>query len=265
MDLQPTQFTLGVLNEYRQWWNNPNNVFKGQTATLSQREYALNSSKRINYQCPQASIPYIEISPLYRIAEGGILFVNCNPSGTDYEYYRDYNKNNEDCFCYGIYKPDNSYFNADEEFVKNGIGASVEYAMIDVFPLVIQNQDVLKKAFYNAYKKNPLNLRDAFDELLVAFLDHITTIKPRVIIATNAFVKDIFTQIDSPLLNLQNKKYSIREDSNRVCYYICIDGFETTLFCGGMIAGGHQMDTESKKRLIRDVRHYYSEQRGFPR
>lgn len=30
-------------------------------------------------------------------------------------------------------------------------------------------------------------------------------------------------------------------------------GFATTVFCGGMIAGGHQMDTESKKRLIRDV------------
>ena len=191
--------------------------------------------------------------------------MNCNPSGTDYDYYRDYYDQHNRIPVDSIYydNPKNTYFDAVEKFVKEGIGVSANYAMIDVFPLVIQNQAVLKKAFREAYSDHD-NREEAFNEILESFLEHIVKIKPAVIIATNAFVKDIFTHDNSPFLNLKIK-YTISEDPYNVCYHISIDGFHTTLFCSGMISGGHQMDTESKKRLIRDVRHFFSEQRGFSR
>ncbi len=273
MILQPTTFTNQVLANYTNWWNKYNReqakLFRGEKigkdkSPLVQREFAENSSRRKEYQCPLESIPYIEITPLYRVVKNGILFVNCNPSGTDYEYYTGFKCLNDIC----IYNnSDNTYFDAVEKFAIE-IGPTVQFAMIDVFPLVIQNQAVLKKAIIDTFK-DPLlaERKGAIEELLRSFCNNIAQIQPKVIVATNAFVKDLFTDND------EKRPYTLRQlklvddfqqDEDKVCYHIEIKGHKTTLFCGGMIAGGHQMDTESKKRLIRDVRHYYSEQRGFP-
>lgn len=128
------------------------------------------------------------------------------------------------------------------------------YAMIDVFPIVMQNQAVLKKAF----KKENGKLRDAFNKLIDLFLDSIEQIKPKVVIVTNAFVKDLF-------INGFGERVCVVPDEEKVCYNIKIqgNGFATTVFCGGMIAGGHQMDTEGKKRLIRDVAYFMESSIGY--
>ena len=108
---------------------------------MLQREYA-EDNQLLKYNCDRNSIPYMEITPLYREANNGLLFVNCNPSGTDYAYYRDNNsKPATDFFYYDKLK--NNYFNATEEFAKSVGGEVFEnYAMIDVFPIVMQNQAV---------------------------------------------------------------------------------------------------------------------------
>ena len=185
--------------------------------------------------------------------------MNCNPSGTDYDYYRDYNQKEEPFFYYGELRPENTHFQAVMTFTER-VGAragkkDLPFAMIDVFPIVIQNQAVLKSAYKEETKRN------AFNGLLKIFLETIKSIHPAVIIATNAFVKDLFTDEGT------KQPYSLRAlglldsfvpNTDEVCYDIKVKEEKTRLYCGGMIAGGHQMDTESKSRLIRDVALYLS-------
>ena len=85
------------------------------------------------------------------------------------------------------------------------------------------------------------------------FLNSIEQIKPKVVIVTNAFVKDLFTVVFS-----ESGLLEVNPDDEKVYYNIKIkkSDFPTTVFCGEMIAGGHQMDTESKKRLVRDVKYF---------
>lgn len=261
------------------WWHDFKSEFVGKTIQLGknqlglpliQREYAdptvnPNAKQSTLKGCPVNAIPYIEITPLYRSLvpdKPGILFVNCNPSGTDYKHYKEYyeqnGSNTQDIFVYD--KEDNSYFNAAKKFAKDA-GVSINesnldgnYAMIDIFPLVIQNQAVLKEAYYNATEDR----RKAFTELLNIFIDNVLQIKPKVIVATNAFVKDLLTSDKDYSLKKLNLLKSTYEGDEFVRYKIEIQDFTSTLFCGGMIAGGHQMDTESRNRLNRDVMHFFS-------
>lgn len=240
---------------YKIWWTpTTKNLFMNNTIPLGkgtfhlvQREYAKHYTNPSNLNgCPFDNIPCIEITTLYREAPDGVLFVNCNPSGTDYKHY---NANNtqfdKDFFIYD--KANNSYFKAVNAFATY-LGVRDNYAMIDVFPLVLQNQAVLKAAFNNG------TFTQAFDDLLDIFLKNIVQIRPKVIVATNAFVKELFTGSNNSRLKSRHKYNCKKDKRNRVCYQITIDTFETILFCGGMIAGGHQMDTESKERLKRDVK-----------
>lgn len=261
MKLQPlilNPFAQGVKSELTAWWNIFGSYFIGKTIQLTkgsslpllQKEYAISQGKLPHDT--NVNIPYLEITPLYTNAKHGALFVNCNPSGTDYNYYETNNQNNDVCFYYGEFNPDNPYFQESEKFALE-VGVK-SFAMIDVFPLVMQNQAVMKKAFYDAYSIHN-NLETAFDELLSIFIKNIEYIEPEFIVVTNAFVKDLFIKDSSPMRKLLT---SFHEDKNKVCYDIGIGNFKTTLFCGGMIAGGHRMDTESRKRLTRDVRHFLS-------
>lgn len=259
LPLDQNPLAKDTFERYKVWWSTHKSLFIDQkigkdNTPLIQRLFAKNSSKWQNSDCPLDAIPYIEISPLYRKAKDGILFVNCNPSGTDYEYYREHNTNHADCFYYGEQKPNNSYFNSAGTFA-TAVGIKNDnYAMIDIFPIVIQNQAVLKEAYKNAQGEQ----RKAFNELLDYFLDNISQIQPSVIVATNAFVKDLFTSDDQKAHPFSLRNLSRLDDFEKkddlVYYRIVIKGIETNLFCGGMIAGGHQMDTESKSRLIRDVK-----------
>ena len=255
----PNTFAQKRIIVLRDWWNKYGNEFVGQNVTMSikhnltlpllQREYA-NSGQLAG--CPRTSIPFLEITPLYRVAQNGLLFVNCNPSGTDYTHYKSTNNNPPaDCFLYD--KQGNSYFNAVEEFAENLLGKGYNnYAMIDAFPIVMQNQAVIKKVFSDAYslKNNRFN---AFEELISMFVETVEQIQPKIIIVTNAFVKDLFTDKNNRL-RLKNVP---KMEKDNVCYRIeTSNGLKSTVFCGGMIAGGHQMDTESKERMIRDIKDY---------
>ena len=110
--------------------------------------------------------------------------------------------------------------------------------MIDLFPIVLKEQAVLK----DTYKKNP----KLFVPLLHVFVEAIEELQPKVIVVTNAFVRDV----------LKKEMSKFDENVSGVYYEMKTDKLETAVFCGGMISGSHQMDVESKKRLIRDVRTY---------
>lgn len=254
-----------LLNKYADWWERYGECFENQSITvenrsvpLIQREYA--DINKYSKYCSQNNIPIIEITPFYKKANQGLLFVNCNPSGTDYKYYGEKNvKNQTNYFVYD--KTDSSYFNALKTFAEK-VGVKDRYAIIDVFPIAIQNQAIVKELYKNAAGKQ----REAFNKLIEIFFNIIVEIHPRVIVATNAFVKDLFTRIgNKDLRSFRDLKFidTVYNGDELVNYDIKIhsqnkgqDVFETTLFCGGMISGGHQMDTESKQRLIRDVRRY---------
>ena len=214
-------------------------------------------------------IPYIEISAMCREIENGLLFINCNPSGTDYEHYEDKNKDKiEECFYYD--NPQNDYFKESRKFA-NQVGIGDNFAMIDFFPIVIQKQADLKKKVEEVFsgkdktKKNHLQNevsaridgeRKAFKELIDIFLDAIKKLNPQVIVVTNAFVRDLFVK---KLVELEyiTELEAEEENQNQLVYHkmkITKTNYTFTLFCGGMIAGGHRMDRESQKRLERDVR-----------
>lgn len=262
-----------LINNYEDWWSRNSSAFEKQTVKvdgemrpLIQREYAPKyaNEKLKKHNCKDINIPLIEITPYYKEAEDGLLFVNCNPSGTDYKYYVGHNNTPPNDF-YIYDNQDNSYFNKTREFANKA--EADKFAMIDVFPLVIQNQAVLKTAISEAYSdQKPEPRWTAFYEMMELFIKNVVEIKPKVIVATNAFVKDLFTCDDEdhpysfPNQGLLNYIY---QGDDLVYYKIAIprqghDDFEAFLFCGGMIAGGHQMDTQSKARLIRDVKHFLS-------
>lgn len=267
-----SSLALNTLNELQRWWNNYKEVFvKGGIATkiifnkeevpLLQRFYVHEPQLKDGSSFNKESIPFLEITSLYRVAKNGLLFVNCNPSGTDYSFYGKKNPYSSEVFYY--YNDKNDYFKAvklfSERVYEEGF---TNYAMIDVFPLVMQNQAVLKKAYITAITGSDGGLKDAFKSLINIFIGIIEQIQPKVIIVTNAFVKELFR--NNPEEN-KRKKQDIRMegitvssmDENYVCYHVTTrNGFQTTVFCGGMIAGGHQMDTESKERLIREVRRF---------
>lgn len=260
-----------LLQGYKNWWQAYGSIIETETVKVDGKDCHLIQRDNADQQkyaglCDKQNIPVIEITEYYRKADNGILFVNCNPSGTDYEHYGKENTLPDDFFIYR--KEGNPYFENAKSFAKK-VGVGDNFAMIDVFPLVIQNQAVLKKAVSEAFsvsrrspvKKNALG--EAFKAMMDQFRDNVLEINPKVIVATNAFVKDLFTCGDEKYpysfrnLGLMS---SIYQGDDLVYYKIVIprqeQDFEAFLFCGGMIAGGHQMDTQSKARLIRDVKHF---------
>lgn len=227
------EFANDFFDRYKKWWRkwSPTINIKG----LFQRYL---------HQPLEASIPLIEISKLFRKPTQGrleVLFVNSNPSGTDITYYRKKNASGDDFFFYD--NPKNSYFKSVEAFYKELGFSDDNYAMIDMFPIVVKEQAVLE----NAYNANPT----IFAALLDIFVDAVIELRPKVIVVTNAFVRELLKK-EMP------KYFCFKENNFGVFYEMDNSQLNTAVFCGGMIAGPHQMDVESKKRLIRDVRCYLS-------
>ena len=190
----------------------------------------------------EKSIPLIEISKLFRKPTRDrleVLFVNCNPSGTDITYYKKKNAIGDDFFYYD--KPNNAYLKNAEAFYKELGLVDGNYAMIDLFPIVVKDQAILKNAY--------LTYTDFFDCLVKIFVDIVIELQPMVIVVTNAFVRDVLKK-EMP------KFFCFIENSLGVFYEMKNSRLDTAVFCGGMIAGRQQMDVDSKRRLIRDVRNY---------
>lgn len=167
--------------------------------------------------------------------------MNCNPSGTDIRYYKKKNAAGNDFFNYD--NPKNPYFRSVENFYNELKLTADNNAMMDLFPVVVKEQAVLEKAYY-AYPA-------FFTALFEIFVDAVVELQPKVITVTNAFVRELFKK-EMP------KYFSFKENNYGVFYEMDNPRLNTAVFCGGMIAGPHQMDVESKRRLIRDVRCYLS-------
>ena len=221
-------FAEKYLEKYKNYWRMSGHALEGLTPSLFQR-----------YCVPENTIPIFEVGRLFRKPTEGrlaVLFVNSNPSGTDNDYYESNNSKYDDFFYYD--KTDNPYFKSTDEFYRALGLTDNNYAMIDLFPIVLNEQAVLK----NAYEKN----RDLFVPLIDIFVEAVEELQPQVIVVTNAFVRDV----------LKKEMPKFKENQTGVYYEMATDRSETAVFCGGMIAGRHQMDIESKKRLKRDVKKY---------
>lgn len=251
------------INELKAWWDNNREVLLNVKISIKEQgnttEYQL--FQRKNTQ--DDTIPYLEITPLYRKADGGILFVTCNPSGTEVKQYAN---NTEEIFTYE--NKNNEYWVNAESFAKRVFGdicqdIDSKYAMIDVFPIVLQKQTVLERVFKTMRPKDD-KLKCAFNSLIQMFLETVKAINPRVIVVANAFVRKIFMDYlgNSKYLNYNGKTWiDIEPNKNElVCYHITriMDDVQQKIavFCGGAFGGRVKMDKESEKRLSRDVKYY---------
>lgn len=231
-NIKNNKLALKYLCLYKNWW--ASHEGSQNHDSLFQRNLNKTSS---------STIPLFEVTNMFRkpTKDGvNVLFVNCNPAGTDLNHYKNNNK-----LCHEFFYYDNTgknqYFQSIDDFYKE-LGLNDDnYAMIDMFPIVIQEQAVLKKA-YNA---DP----SFFAPLISIFIQAVIELQPKVIVVTNAFVGSLFQTAIPKQINVQYNNVGVYHE-------IKDSRLNTAVFCGGMIAGRHQMDRESKKRLIKDVKEY---------
>lgn len=130
-----------------------------------------------------------------------LLVVNCNPAGTDYRYYNGHQLTGD----IGIYdNPHNKYLRWGAELFPQK-----QVATIDVFPIVCQKQDLIKKAAATEI--------DLFSELLGYFWELVWDLHPRALVVTNAFVKKILSGETN--LNPSNNP-QVMFDNDRVCHWV---------------------------------------------
>lgn len=232
---------------YKGWFSTFQNTssYQSISGTLFQREVMSNQT-----------IPYLELCSSFheRIDSENklILFVSCNPSGRDEDYYAA-NNSSRDFFCY--YNRADSIYNQVDDFIRVLGLTGVEFAMADVFPIVKSKQKDLEVIWENELKKSRAPVSNPFLELTNMFKEVVCEIRPTVIVAINAFVSGLFK--DGFLSDNTPKPPKLINDSYYdLSYYQNNQFFNTVAFCGGMLTGQHAMDIHSRMRLMRDVRDY---------
>ena len=188
--------------------------------------------------CPPSHIPLLEINSTLSVTPPiDLLVVNCNPSGTDYDYYS--SQKPSDVMIYNKIKG-NPYLEWGKKLLPNK-----KVALADVFPIVCQNQDRIKEAvkMHNAL----------FQELYDIFWQLVCELSPKAMVITNAYVRDLIVSEKS--LSLP-KRVTITPDDANVRYILqCPEHHrEIILLGGGMIAGAHQMDKDSRRRFEKDIK-----------
>lgn len=227
---------LDYKKKYEDWFRGFQRLpcYNNVKGKLFQREFLI-----------KQSIPYLELCSSFhdrtQTEHQLILFVSCNPSGRDEDYYAA-NNSSQDVFCY--YNRADSIYNQVDDFIRVLGMTGVEFAMADVFPIVRSAQDDLKDA-WKKYKVDLLPLTKLFKAV-------VCEIQPTVIVAINAFVSGLFK--DGFLSDNSSQPLTLVNDSYYDLSYNT--SFSTVAFCGGMLTGQHAMDIHSRMRLIRDVRDY---------
>ena len=243
--LSANTLAKNYINEFDSWW-------RQYGSSIPHAILQRYSSGVTNNQ-----IPCLEISSSFKDISSEqirVLFVNCNPSGSDESYYMAHSQSvgiNKVAGFNDFFYYDNqdSHYDACMRFVNELFkGDKHDFAMIDVFPLVKKDQSTIKQKWL--IKNKSQDLINAFDRLRSLFKQIVFDIKPTVIIVSNAFASSLFEQ--GYLTD------SIPTPSTTGAYYLNVEfnGYETVAFCGGMLTGQHTMDRFSRERLIRDVRDY---------
>jgi hypothetical protein len=190
--------------------------------------------------CPITNIPLLEINSTLSVTPPiDLLVVNCNPSGTDYNYYT--SQTPCDVMVYSKIKG-NPYLEWGKKLLPNK-----KVVMADICQIVCQNQEIIREAI----KKHKV----LFQEMYNIFWQLVCELSPKVIVVTNAYVRDI---IVSQKFLSRPEWINITSDDANVRYILrCPEhDQEVVLLCGGMIAGAHQMDKDSRRRLERDIKAY---------
>ena len=243
----PTLF----LNKYKKIYENYLSKHKSELDKIYIKGYSI--FQRVNIQnglisssklkgCPITNIPLLEINSTLSVTPPiDLLVVNCNPSGTDYNYY--ISQTPCDVMVYSKIKG-NPYLEWGKKLLPNK-----KVVMADICQIVCQNQEIIREAIKDK-KYNAL-----FQELYDIFWQLVCELSPKVLVVTNAFVRDI---IVSQKFLSRPKGVTIISDDDNVRYILrCSEHKrEIILLCGGMIAGAHQMDKDSRRRLERDIKTY---------
>lgn len=233
--------------KYQEWYNRTfqePSSYQNISKTLFQRRVTEN-----------LDIPFLEVcSSFHKRTQPEkrlILFVNCNPSGRDVEYYAAKNANHSD-FCY--YNQEDSLYKEASRFIKDlCMEADVDFAMADVFPIVKSTQKDLEVIWKNELKKSKTSDSNPFLELTNVFKKVVCDIQPDVIVAPNAFVTSLFGKG-----HLSDNKPQPVAVTDKLYYELVYEQLPKPIaaFCSGMLASRHAMDIHSRMRLIRDVREY---------
>lgn len=186
--------------------------------------------------------PKIEIGDFDDTVRNGLLFVSCNPSGADIEYYKEKNKNKEDVIWY---KPEDGkdtsgFLGALKEFA----GESV-YSKLDVFCVVKKEQ----KEVRGHYKKH----QEIYKEMFKIFVSTVEKLEPEIIVVANAFVRDLFQK---DFIGKSGYEYEDKQDSDYGGHNAKFGNHDTYIFFTSMLSGGRALDVGSREVLKWAVERY---------
>ena len=181
--------------------------------------------------------PKIEIGDFDDNVRNGLLFVSCNPSGADIEYYKKKNVNKEKVIWYNPEdgKDTSGFLETLGKFAKN-CGYEKKYSKLDVFCIVKKSQKEVRE-HYKEYK-------DIYEKMFDIFVSTVKKLEPKVIVVANAFVRDLFQ-------NDFREKVGYDKDQDFKCggHKAKFGEHETYIFFTSMLSGGRALDVGSREVL----------------
>lgn len=218
-----------LFEEYNDFWNNNKNkdsfgdFFNG------------------NPQCA----PKIEIGDFDDTVRNGLLFVSCNPSGTDTDFYEQNKKiDYKEVMWYTKKKDTSGFLDALKKFSEK-CGYGGKYSKLDVFCVVKKAQ---KEDIKHYSDKNNKSL---YKEMFTIFVDTVEKIQPEVIVVANAFIRDLF-QNDFKDIIRYDKNQDLEYGGHRAKF----GEHETYIFFTSMLSGGRALDVGSREVLEWAVNRY---------
>ena len=180
--------------------------------------------------------PKIEIGDFDDTVRNGLLFVSCNPSGTDTDFYEQNNKiDYEEVIWYSKKKDTSGFLGALKKFAEH-CGYDGNYSKLDVFCVVKKSQDDVE----DHYKKH----KDVYEEMFDIFVSTVEKLEPKVIVVPNAFVRDLFQNDFSEKIG-----YDKDQEPNCGGHKAKFGNHETYIFFTSMLSGVRALDVGSRELL----------------
>lgn len=180
--------------------------------------------------------PKIEIGDFDDTVRNGLLFVSCNPSGTDTDFYEQNNKiDYKEVMWYPKKKDTSGFLGALKKFAEH-CGYNGNYSKLDVFCVVKKSQDDVE----DHYKKH----KDVYEEMFDIFVSTVEKLEPKVIVVPNAFIRDLFQNDFSEKIG-----YDKDQEPNCGGHKAKFGNHETYIFFTSMLSGVRALDVGSRELL----------------
>ncbi len=189
--------------------------------------------------------PKIEIGDFDDTVRNGLLFVSCNPSGTDTDFYEQNNKiDYKEVMWYPKKKDTSGFLDALKKFSEK-CGYGGKYSKLDVFCVVKKAQKQVIKHYSDK------NNKSLYEKMFTIFVDTVEKIQPEVIVVANAFIRDLF-QNDFKDIIRYDKNQDLEYGGHRAKF----GEHETYIFFTSMLSGGRALDVGSREVLEWAVNRY---------